>query len=473
MPAENGTGSDMPSVGAAPGHKRLNNEGPSGPPESKRQQTEPSDDESTVIGDDNVADMEDVDEDGFKVVRHRKGRTVGVPVLITATEQGRDLRQVNPITLYSDIEGLLGAAPIRSRFTVQGALLLDVQTEKQANTLLQCKTISNIAVNARVPNAYLKNTCVIRGVPKWYSDQELMAFLRPQGVFSARRMIRRIQTNSTWESRRTDSVVLTFAPNTERPEEINLGFTLHKVIDHVEVPPRCFKCQRFGHVAKHCTAEQRCKRCGGPHNFKTCDRTEGFLCANCGGNHPASYSRCPIRSAALERKKRFIAGPKSHRDSSSEKEAANSPKEGSRFDYTRDFPRLKLLDNTSNISAKTVKKSVTTANQKAIPKRNSQLALENTTTFVDAPVAPTSTEAVASDSVSPRSSNRPYASTLSPTRATTEASHSSSSDCDQVLRALFMALRSHIARMPESSAKELLQVVLALESVILSAASSH
>ncbi|KAH6920519.1 hypothetical protein HPB50_028493 [Hyalomma asiaticum] len=73
--------------------------GPSGPPESKRQQTEPSDDESTVIGDDNVADMEDVDEDGFKVVRHRKGRTVGVPVLITATEQGRDLSQVNPITL--------------------------------------------------------------------------------------------------------------------------------------------------------------------------------------------------------------------------------------------------------------------------------------------------------------------------------------------------------------------------------------
>ncbi|KAH6924727.1 hypothetical protein HPB50_023029 [Hyalomma asiaticum] len=134
--------------------------------------------------------MEDVDEDGFKVVRHRKGRTVGVPVLITATEKGRDLRQVNLITLYSDIEGMLGAAPISSRFTVQGALLLDVQTEKQANTLLQCKDISNIAVDARVPNAYLKNTCLIRGVTKLFSDEELMAFLRLQGVFSARRMIR-------------------------------------------------------------------------------------------------------------------------------------------------------------------------------------------------------------------------------------------------------------------------------------------
>ncbi|KAH6940193.1 hypothetical protein HPB50_026315 [Hyalomma asiaticum] len=73
---------------------------PIGPP-GKQAPTEVSDDESTVIGEDNVADMEDVDEDAFKVVRHRKGRTVGVTVLITATEQGRDLRQGNPITLYS------------------------------------------------------------------------------------------------------------------------------------------------------------------------------------------------------------------------------------------------------------------------------------------------------------------------------------------------------------------------------------
>ncbi|KAH6946855.1 hypothetical protein HPB50_015644 [Hyalomma asiaticum] len=278
MPAEIGTGSDMPSVGAAPGNKRLNNEGPSSPPESKRQETEVSDDESTVIGDDNVANMEDVDEDGFKVVRPRKGRTVGVPVLVTATEQGRDLRQQVTVGAPSDLQ--------------------------------------------------------------------------------------------LWRGKRD-------------------------------------------------------------------------------------------------------SGPKNHRDLSSEKAAADSPKEGSRFDYTKDFPRLKLLDNTSNISAKTVKKSVTTANQKAIMKRSSQQALENTTTFVEAPVASTSTEAVASDSVSPRSYNRPYASTLSPTRATKKAPHSSSPECDQVLRALFMALRWHIARMPKSSAKELLQVVLALESVILSAASSH
>ncbi|KAH6941376.1 hypothetical protein HPB50_017520 [Hyalomma asiaticum] len=148
MPAENGNGSYMPSAGAAPGQKRLNTDDTSGSPESKHQQTDVPDDESTVIGDDNVADMEDVDEDDFVVVNDRKGLTVGVPVLITATEQGRHHRQVNPLTSHSGMEGMLGASPIRSRFTV---------------------------------------------------------------------------------------------------------------IDYVDVPPRCFKCQRFGQVAERCTAEQLCK----------------------------------------------------------------------------------------------------------------------------------------------------------------------------------------------------------------------
>ncbi|KAH6948228.1 hypothetical protein HPB50_023207 [Hyalomma asiaticum] len=247
MPAKNGNGSDMPSVGAAPGQKRLNIESPSGPQESKCQQTKVSDDELTVIGDNNMTDMEDVDDNGFKVVHHRKDRTVGVSVLITATEQGRDLGQQVTVGAPSDLQ--------------------------------------------------------------------------------------------------------------------------------------------------------------------------------------------------LWRRKRFIAGPKSHRDVSSEKAAADSPKEeGPRFAYTKDFLRLKWLDNTSNVSVKTVKKSVTTANQKAILESRSQQAPENTTTFVEAPVASTLTEAVASDSVSPRSHNRPYASTLSPTQETKEAPHSSSLDCDQVLRALFMAL---------------------------------
>ncbi|KAH7949302.1 hypothetical protein HPB49_007602 [Dermacentor silvarum] len=165
---------------------------------------------------------------------------------------------MNPIVLYSELETILCGAPVKSHFTAQGALLLDVEKEGQTNILLETKNIGCIAISARVPHSYMKNTCIVRGDPKWYSDEELLTFLRPQGVFHTRGIIRRVKTStSEWESRRTNSVVLKFAPNSKRPEKINLGFTRHELVDSVETPPRCFKGQRFGHIIKYCRAQMQ------------------------------------------------------------------------------------------------------------------------------------------------------------------------------------------------------------------------
>ncbi|XP_070390782.1 uncharacterized protein [Dermacentor albipictus] len=210
-------------------------------PGCKRQDTGESEDESTIIEDDNVAKPSDLDMDegGFRIVRHRKNRVEGIPVLITAASERDDLRQVNPIVLYSELERILGGAPVKRHFTAQGALLLDLETEGQANVLLETKNIGGIVISARVPHSYRKNKCIVKGVPKWYSDEKLVIYLRPQGVFHARRIIRRVQTSSSeWESRRTNAVVLTFAPNSERREKVNLGFTRHELVDYVETPPR-------------------------------------------------------------------------------------------------------------------------------------------------------------------------------------------------------------------------------------------
>ncbi|KAH7974513.1 hypothetical protein HPB49_016376 [Dermacentor silvarum] len=221
----------MTSQGVTPGQKRQLV--CTSQPDYKRQDTGESEDESTIIEDDNVSNLSDLDmyEGGFRIVRHRKDRAEGIPVLINAASERADLRQVNPILLYSEIEAILGGAPVKSHFTAQGALLLDVETEGQANILLETKNIGGIAISAPVPHSYMKNTCIVREVPKWYSHEELLTLLRPQGVFHAKRIIRRVQTSSSeWESRRTNSVVLTFAPNSERPEKINLGFTRHELI---------------------------------------------------------------------------------------------------------------------------------------------------------------------------------------------------------------------------------------------------
>ncbi|KAL1476256.1 hypothetical protein MTO96_036641 [Rhipicephalus appendiculatus] len=137
-------------------------------PDCKRQEITESEDDSTDIGDHNAANSTDLDMDegGFRVVRHRKDRTVGIPVILAPASEGANLRQVNPIALYSEIEAILGGAPVKSHFTAQGSLLLDIATEDQANVLLETKNICGIAISARVPHSYMKNTCVVRGVPK-------------------------------------------------------------------------------------------------------------------------------------------------------------------------------------------------------------------------------------------------------------------------------------------------------------------
>jgi len=57
---------------------------------------------------------------------------------------------------------------------------------------------------------------------------------------------------------------------------------------------QCFKCYKFGHIAKHCKNEQKCGKCGeNEHETSHCDNDT--KCAGCGDSHPAWHIECSKR----------------------------------------------------------------------------------------------------------------------------------------------------------------------------------
>lgn len=69
---------------------------------------------------------------------------------------------------------------------------------------------------------------------------------------------------------------------------------------YVPPPLRCYKCQRYGHIAVTCKGKQRCAKCGEDHRFEECGVNVQPKCCNCGGQHSVTYGGCEVRKRAVE-----------------------------------------------------------------------------------------------------------------------------------------------------------------------------
>lgn len=453
-------------------------------PKLESQRDSDSDDDAsstadTVIDLENAAErmselQNDVDEDitddandGFKLVSHRKKRSTGVPVLLQpATEaNGKSLQRLNPIILSKAVAEAAGAAPLRHRFTDRGGLLLDVETEVQVNRLLQCVSICGIPIETKIPGTYQRTTGLVKGVPKWYTDAELLDFLAQQGITYARRLVQhRKGPGGEIKVYPTDRVVLSFAPNSERPAKVNLGFTIHEVIDHIEAPSRCFKCQRYGHIAKFCRSDARCKYCGGPHEHKNC-KEESRKCANCGGPHPASFSGCWMRTKALHRTKNFLLGP--HRTSKDERDQT-IPKQVEE----RAGPAPKSMVVEPSVDQLVQKMKTQLKHQRASrpaaerKKSSSQQQSEKATALPPMQGNASREHNQASKRIVSNSDKHRHTSISDP-------DPNQDSSGRELISAIFLALRSIISTMTEGTSKEALKAILALESAVINASKSR
>ena len=178
-------------------------------------------------------DSTEGDLEGFILVTHRRERTTGVPVLLTPADETQRLQQQNPLRLSTEVNMAAGGPILRHQFTARGGLLVEVAEVSSVNRLMQVNTLGGIPVQVTIPNTYLQNFGMIKGVPLWYTDAQLVECLQPEGVIAARRPYRR-RGKPCQAAKPTDRVVLTFRSNTERPSKVNLGFTRHEVEEYIE-----------------------------------------------------------------------------------------------------------------------------------------------------------------------------------------------------------------------------------------------
>ncbi|KAH6921517.1 hypothetical protein HPB50_002097 [Hyalomma asiaticum] len=173
-----------------------------------------------------------------------------------------------------------------------------------ARRMLQLSSVADIAVDAILSKSYCRNVGKISGVPFRYTDKQLMECFAEDGVIHARRQVTYLRRkNGSVSTTPEDGIVLTFRPDIEMPDTIELGFDVFRVHTYCPPPTQCYRCLRFGHTSRQCNSPRRCKLCSGPHTYKECRNPKELVCANCGEEHTATFLGCPERrKAAMSRR---------------------------------------------------------------------------------------------------------------------------------------------------------------------------
>lgn len=119
----------------------------------------------------------------------------------------------------------------------------------------------------------------------------------------------------THSRRRTEKLLPIFLISLEKNEENAKIYQLTKLM-HLKVRveayqfrfgiSQCHKCQRWGHASTNCYARFRCVKCGEGHEAKECKLAKHMQskCANCNGEHVASFRGCPKYQAIINKSRK-------------------------------------------------------------------------------------------------------------------------------------------------------------------------
>lgn len=201
---------------------------------------------------------------------------------------------VNPLKLTKalhDSVGEVNVKPLRD-----GSLLITCKDLQQRECVTKLTSLGGKKVTCLPWERKRAVQGVITGVPTDMSTDEIMSNVTGANVVKARRL------PYTKDGVKRDSLsVLMYFNEHALPYRVKVGYLSYTVRPYIPPPLRCYKCQKFGHVAAVCRGRQRCGKCGGEdHEYGKCSENTKAKCCNCGGEHSAAYKGCEAHKRAAQ-----------------------------------------------------------------------------------------------------------------------------------------------------------------------------
>ena len=211
-----------------------------------------------------------------------------------SNESAKKMSSHNPISVDYALRKAIGSYEF-CKPMLNSDIMAKCSNVSQIKTLLNLTEIFNASGNIILIITSVMSPpgvkSVMRNVPLMLSEAGILDYVKPHQVkFVKRFKIKSTDSEKPNEMQNSTTVFLHFT-GPSLPNMVNIDYMKFKTQVYIPKTVRCFKCNRFGHVALKCKNKECCSRCGGDHAWKTCVNTQ--KCVNCGGDHSAVSKTCP------------------------------------------------------------------------------------------------------------------------------------------------------------------------------------
>lgn len=187
-------------------------------------------------------------------------------VFVKLIQEGATFDDWSPIQLTKALHKEFGE--VRSAKKLRnGCLMITCKDEEQQRKATQVNKINNNKVKGSLVFDKKLVRGVISGIPLRESTDAVKENITNAKITD----VKRLKTKRDGVVTDSLSMVLTF-DEIKLPERVFIGYMSYEVKMYIPPPLRCYKCQRFGHVAAVYKGKQRCSKCSGEHAYGQCDK---------------------------------------------------------------------------------------------------------------------------------------------------------------------------------------------------------